>query len=98
MGLENQLPVLEAPDGLVLVTDEAKKFYERVVSQRPDMRDLHGTSKTPHQALRKLMAGTPRRKHEWRVYTPTQVEVFAWLRRVNLQPAVTYASWLEPSC
>jgi hypothetical protein len=24
VGLENQLPVLEAPDGLVLVTDEAK--------------------------------------------------------------------------
>ena len=78
----SQRPVLQPPDGLVLITDESKKFYDRVVSRHPDMHDLHGWGKTPHESLRKLMAGKPRRTHEWRVYTPTPAEAFAWLRRV----------------
>ncbi|KAL3892870.1 MAG: hypothetical protein SGPRY_014703, partial [Prymnesium sp.] len=40
-----QNPVCVPPDGLVLISDAAKPFYDRVVSKRVDidMSDLHGS-------------------------------------------------------
>ena len=81
----SQEPLLLPPDGLVLINDDcSKRLYENVVSKRPDMRDLHSKGATPHDMLRRLLAGTPRRKHEWRVLKPTPAEVRAWLHLVPL--------------
>ncbi|KAL3921849.1 MAG: hypothetical protein SGPRY_004761 [Prymnesium sp.] len=44
-----QNPVCVPPDGLVLISDAAKPFYNRVVSKRVDMSDLHGSGNNPHQ-------------------------------------------------
>jgi hypothetical protein len=106
--INTQKPMLAPPNGLVLISDEAKLFYEMVVSQRPTMSNLHGAGSTPHQTLRKLMAGTPRRNHEWRVLKPTQSELFAWMcvppeierlrdHQATVQPSpLTFVSQLSP--
>ena len=79
----NQQPVFSPPDGLVLVTEESKKFYN-FVSRRPDMHDLHGTGKEPHERLRKLLAGKPKRTHEWLVLRPSPADMSTFLRLVPL--------------
>jgi hypothetical protein len=95
--MSTQQPVLLPPDGLVLITDEPKFFYDRVVSRRGDMSDLHGTGGTPHQALSKLMAGKPWRNFEWRVLKPTWAELIAWLRVVPLYTLVPGALNASPA-